>query len=454
MDIIIALACSLAALIYVVSKGMFIGYMLIFSYACFALVCLKREYSVRQVLVISWNSSKSSMLVIQIFMLIGAIIGIWFASGTIPTMVYYALGYLNPRIFLLLCFMICAVTSFLIGTSFGTCSVMGVPLMIIALAGDANPSMTAGAIICGAYFGDRMSFMSGSAILVASVSKSDIMTNMKNMFRTGILPTLLTVLFFLYISRYSIINQIEPGLQLQIGSQFKASCLLLLPSGIVIVMALMGGNIKTSMMISVIAASVLTVIIQGHSISAVLRYIVFGFEINDASNPLHDIMRGGGIVSMLKSALVVFVSTSLTGLLAKLRITDSLKKMVDKRSYSRCGIFLATSLVSTVSGMLGCNQSIAIIMTENIMRDSYEKFDFKKTGRKQTANINEANRQLAIDLENSAVPMAGLIPWSIASIVPATTVGVTPLQYMPYAFFMVAVPVCYFLELLVRAKKK
>lgn len=441
MDIIIALGCSAVALLYVVSEGVFIGYMLIFSYICFALVCLKREYSIKQIVMISWNSSKSSILVIQIFVLIGAIIGIWFASGTIPAMVYYALGYLNPDLFVLLCFMLCCVTSFLIGTSFGTCSVMGAALMVIASAGGANSAVVAGAVICGAYFGDRMSLMSGSAILVASVSKSDIMMNMKAMFKTGIVPTLLSILFFLYFSKFNAINQIEPALQLNIGSEFKVSLILLVPAAIVIIMAVMGKNIKSAMLISVAVSAAICIIIQRQSFLEVLRYIVFGFETGDDFNPLHDIMRGGGIVSMLKPALVVFVSTSLTGLLAKLRVTDAIKKMVDKREYSRYSIFLMTSLVSTISGMLGCNQSIAIIMTENIMRDAYERF-------------NEANLQMAIDLENSAVPIAGLIPWSIASIVPATTVGVTPLDYIPYAFFLVAVPACYFVQLFLSDKIK
>lgn len=101
MDIAIALILSAAMLLFVIFKGMFIGYMLIFSYICFSVVCLYREYSIKQIFQISWNSSKNSLIVIQIFMLIGAIIGIWFASGTIPTMVYYALSYLNPNIFLM-----------------------------------------------------------------------------------------------------------------------------------------------------------------------------------------------------------------------------------------------------------------------------------------------------------------------------------------------------------------
>ncbi len=439
MDIAIALILSAAMLLFVIFKGMFIGYMLIFSYICFFVVCLYREYSIKQIFQISWNSSKNSLIVIQIFMLIGAIIGIWFASGTIPTMVYYALSYLNPNIFLMLCFIICAATSFLIGTSFGTCSVMGVPLMIIARAGSASISMTAGSIICGAYFGDRMSFMSGSAILVSTVTKTEVRKSMQNMLKTAIVPTLLTLIYFYYLSRYSILNSIDSALQSEIAIQFNASLILLIPALVVLVMAIIGLGIKKAMICSIAVSALLTIFIQKHNIFETLRYIVMGFSLGDEAS-LSKVMRGGGIISMLKPALVIFVSTSLTGLLTRLQIMDGVKQKISKFNYKRHSLFLMTVLISTIASMVGCNQSISIIMTNDVMKDIYEKY------------VSLPSEALAIDMENSAVILAGMIPWSIAALVPATTLGVTPFEFMPYAFFVWILPIYYFASLFVKNK--
>lgn len=440
MDIAIAIILSVASLLFVIINKMFIGYMLIFSYICFFAVCIYREYSVKQVLEISWNSSRNSLIVIQIFMLIGSIIGVWFSSGTIPTMVYYALKYLNPNIFLMLCFIICAATSFLIGTCFGTCSVMGVPLMIIARAGGANLSMTAGAIICGAYFGDRMSFMSGSAILVATVTATDIRTNIKNMLKTALGPILLSILYFLYLSKFSILSSIDPKLSSAIEEQFKASLILIVPALIVLIMAVLGTGIKKAMICSIVAAGVLTVVVQKHTALETLRYIVMGFSL-DSEEALGKVMRGGGMISMMKPALVIFVSTSLTGLLTRLQIMDSIKQKISKLNYKRHSLFSMTVLISTIASMIGCNQSISIIMTNDIMKDIYSKY------------VKDANEALAVDIENSAVILAGMIPWSIAALVPATTLGVTPFQFMPYAFFVWILPIYYFGSLFVKGLK-
>ena len=109
-----------------------------------------------------------------------------------------------------------------------------------------------------------------------------------------------------------------------------------------------------------------------------------------------------------------------------------------------------TLLVSTIIGMVGCNQTIAIIMTADIMKKPYEKFNWQKYKDDKTT----MNQQMAMDIENSGVLIAGLIPWSIASMVPASTLGVTPFDFMPFAFFLFAVPSCYILQLYIPEKLK
>lgn len=144
---------------------------------------------------------------------------------------------------------------------------------------------------------------------------------------------------------------------------------------------------------------------------------------------------------MMKPALVIFVSTSLTGLLTRLQIMDIIKHKISKLNYKRHSLFSMTVLISTIASMIGCNQSISIIMTNDIMKDIYSNY------------VKNSNEALAVDLENSSVILAGMIPWSIAALVPATTLGVTPFQFMPYAFFVLILPIYYFGSLFVKGLK-
>lgn len=450
MDIKIALACSTLTLVAVLIEQRFIGTVLLLTYCYFVFVCLHRKYTIGNIGALSWQSVKSALVVLKVLILIGGIIGIWMASGTIPAAVYYALDFVQADYYVLLCFILCAGLSFLIGTSFGTCSILGVPLMLIANAGHGNTAIIAGAIISGAYFGDRMSFMSSSAVLVANVSESTLPSNIKNMARSGIVATMLTVVFFFIISQNSTLSSVDSGLQIQLSSAFDISPILLLPALLLLVMAVGGIRMDVAMLTSIGVAFLLTLFKQNQSLLEAVHAFVLGYQMNDEANPLTTIIRGGGVLSMGKAAFVVFASSALMGILAELKVLSSIKNRMEDKSYSRTGLFLMTLLVSTIVGMVGCNQTIAIIMTADIMKKPYEKFNWQKYKNDKTT----MNQQLAIDIENSGVLIAGLIPWSIASMVPASTLGVTPFDFMPVAFFLYAIPICYFIQLLISEKIK
>lgn len=163
-----------------------LGYLMFFGYA------INKGYTVKQVLCMSGRGVLTIKNILFIFVLIGMITAVWRACGTIPFIIYHMSALLLPSIFILIVFLLCCFVSLLTGTSFGTAATIGIICMSIAKASGIDPTFTGGAILSGIYFGDRCSPMSTSALLISELTQTDIYRNIKNMFRSALLPFLLT----------------------------------------------------------------------------------------------------------------------------------------------------------------------------------------------------------------------------------------------------------------------
>lgn len=430
MEIYIVLIVSFFLLIFGVLKNIFIGYMLIICWILFALVSFEKGYTLCEIANMSYNGGKQSFVVLKMLILIGAVIGSWMASGTIPSLIFYCLKYINSSTFVLSVFIICCITSFLIGTSLGTVSAVGIPLMIIARSGNVNLNLTAGAIIAGAYFGDRCSPVSSSASLVASLTKTDIYINIKNMIYSSIIPFILSVIFYYAFSISQPLKVVNNNMSGELLKTFKINYIMLLPAVIIVILILCKVKISISILISILSASVLAVFFQNYQLKDIASYIIFGFRINNYSM-LQNIIKGGGIVSMLKPSLVIFVSCSIAGIFEGIKMFDKIKILLLSLSLTKHKLFGVTSVVSIVTAAFGCNQSIAAVMTNKIMEDCYN---------------NENKYEFALDLENSGILLSALIPWNISALVPTTTMNVSTTGYLPYAFYLYILPVIYFVH--------
>ncbi|MFL0195020.1 Na+/H+ antiporter NhaC family protein [Clostridium sp. WILCCON 0269] len=427
----IGLIISFVLLIFSVFKSIFIGYTLTVCWILFVVISFKKGYKLNKIMKMSYNGGKKSFIVLKVFILIGAVVGIWMASGTIPAIVYYCLKYITPSIFVLGTFIICCMTSFLIGTSLGTVSVIGIPLMILARSGNMNLNIVTGAIMAGAYFGDRCSPMSSSAALIANLTKTNIFVNIKNMFYSSIIPLLLSLIFYYILSVSYPLKIINNNLSSELFSIFNIKLIMLFPAVIILVLSLCKVKIEISILVSILCASVLSIFIQNHQLKDIVYYIIFGFRINYTS-PLQNIIKGGGILSMLKASFVIFVSCSIAGIFEEIKIFDKLKKLLLNMNLTRYKLFGMTTIVSIITAAFGCNQSIATVMTNEIMKDCYNKND---------------KYEFALHLENSGILIAALIPWNIAALVPTTTMNVNATGYVIYAFYLYMFPFIYFIYL-------
>lgn len=430
-DIYIGLFVSTMIIILGVARNTYVGFLLIACWLIFATISRKRGHTIKSILKISYTGGKKSLVVVKVLLLIGAVTGAWMVSGTIPGIVYYSLRLIHPDTFVLLTFLICSATSFLLGSATGTASIVGLPLIIIARSGNINLDLVAGAIIAGVYFGDRCSPMSSSAALVANLTGTNLFVNIKNMLYSSVIPFILALGFYYEFSRRNPLKMVNSNLTNEILKTFTINYFVLAPVLVILVLCLCKVRIQYSMLLSVLAASVIAVFVQGHHMLQVLNDILFGFKISTLS-PLQNILVGGGITSMLKTCFVVFAACALAGILEGIRTFDGIKGfLVDMKMTGplRYGL---TTVISTICAAFGSTQSIAIVMTDEIFKDCYKK---------------EENYQFALNIENSCVLTSALIPWNISALLCTTTLSVNMYGFVPYAFYLYIFPIVYFLYL-------
>src|SRR4028119_217966 len=272
MDLLFALIFSFVVLLFSVTKGVFIFYPLLLTLLIFIPVYIRRGFKLKSLIQIAFIGSQKSFSVLSILLLIGAVTAVWMAAGTVPALVYYGVELINPQYFVLSVFLLTSFISVLIGTSFGTVSTIGIALMVMARGSNVNPHLIAGAIVAGAYFGDRCSPMSSSAHLIATLTGTKIHTNLKNMVRTAIVPLVVSTLVYLVLSRLNPVQITNNDLIPEIKKVFEINLIVFLPALVVLILSLFRVEVKLTMLISAIAALAIAIGVQGYSFPQLFKF--------------------------------------------------------------------------------------------------------------------------------------------------------------------------------------
>ena len=417
--------CSLLFSLYVKIS---ILYPLLLGLAAFSISAYFRGYSLPDLLAMMLKGSRQSLLVIRIFVLIGIITAVWRASGTIPFIVYHGIAYLSEQYFVLSAFILSSLMSFLLGTSFGTVGTMGVILMVLARSGHVDINVAAGAIIAGAYFGDRCSPMSSSANLVAVLTRTRLYLNLANMLKSSVLPFLAACAGYAYFSRrHPLIGEDNP-IVADIPQAFDLNPVTLAPAFLILALAALRIDVKISMGISSLAGMAIAVFVQQVSPAELLGYITTGYRLNQAG-PLSDVMQGGGLLSMVQVSLIVLISSAYSGLFAGTGLLRDIERAYELIS-RKVGLYAGTVVTSFATAAFGCNQTLAVMLTHQLTQGAYEK---KRLSR----------YRLALDLENTVIVISVLIPWNIAGAVPAAALSADS-GFIPYALYLFFVPLANF----------
>ena len=279
MDIGLAFLISVIALLLCTLKGIAVVYPLLFVLALFWGICLQKRFSMRALWQMAAQGCQKAVPVFTILILIGAVTATWIAAGTVPAIVYYGILLIQPQWFILAAFLLTSLVSLLIGTAFGAASTIGLALMIMARGSSVNPDLIAGAVIAGAYLGDRCSPMSSSAHLVAAITRTDLYGNLKRMVQSGLWPLVASCGIYLGLSLLYPVQANDQLLSAALLELFDLSPMVLLPAGLIVILALLRVEAKYSMLLSVIVAMGLAVVCQHHSLRQVFGFALFGFRL-------------------------------------------------------------------------------------------------------------------------------------------------------------------------------
>lgn len=424
MDILLVLVGAFGLLLWSASRSIFLGYPLLGMLVVLILVLWRRGFAPGVLLKTAIASSQKALPVLQILLLIGAVTAAWMAAGTVPAIVYYGTQWISPQWFVLAAFGLTSAVSLLIGTSFGTVGTIGVALMILARGSAVNPHLIAGAIIAGAYLGDRCSPMSSSANLIAAITQTDLYDNIRQMWRTALAPLLLSVMIYGLFSLFHPVVLNDSSFTDDIPTLFHLHPIVLLPAGVILVLSLAQVNVQWSMLASIGAAGAIALSLQQVSPWQLGQFILVGFQLENAS-PLAKIFVGGGVVPMLKVLVIVVLSIAFVGIFDRAGLLSGLENRVGQMQ-TEGDRFLKTCLLGTGTAAFGCTQTIAILLTQQLVEKKYKENE-------------KGNSKLALDLENTVVVISPLIPWNIAGLVPATVL-MTDAGFIPYAVYLYLIP--------------
>ncbi|WP_346939436.1 Na+/H+ antiporter NhaC family protein [uncultured Clostridium sp.] len=438
MDVILGLIFSTIIFIAGVIKNIDTVISLLMVLCIFFFIAIKRGVSINDGLRYLIEGGKESLGVLKIFVLIGAIVSLWMISGTVPAIVYYGINLIHPSFFAISAFVLSAFISMLLGTSFGTIGTVGISLIVMARAGGGNTLIIAGAILSGAYLGDRASPMSSSANLVASITNTNLYDNIKRMTKTSIIPLIISLVLYLILSLFTPVNYSNSDILSQLTSTFNINIIALLPALIIIVLSFFKIEVKISMFISMLVAAIISFILQHATFSEIIKTAIFGFQL-PVSNPLYNIIKGGGILSMIKLAFIVFLSSALTGIFQGANMLDFIEKYLSKIKRADT-LFFTTIVTSIISAMVGCTQVLAVMLTKMTMNNTYSRLGYDK-------------ECLALDLENSAIVIAPLIPWNVAVLVPLTTLGVDARAIL-FSFYLILLPLINLMSTYLKSNKE
>jgi len=434
LDLIVAFTITFLLLIASVFKEVFLAYPLAAGIILFSIVALRRGFHFKDILKMAYTGGKKSYIVVEVFILIGALISIWIASGAVPAIVYYGIELIKPNLFILLSFLISCFVSFLIGTAVGTAGIVGAALMVIARSGGVNLSAAAGAIIAGSFFGDRCSPVSSSANFVANITETNVYDNIKIMFKTSIIPFTISMIFYMIVSQIFPIHSKTDSIHKLIPLEFDLNWVVLIPVLVIIIFSIFKTNIKISILISIIIAFIISITVQHQTILECIKFLIFGFSLADSS-PLHSIIKGGGIISLLKTAIVVFLASTFAGIVEGTEILSDIEKVTLKAN-SRWKVFRNVLITSLLGAMVGGSQTFTVMLTYILNKKAYAKNKLD-------------NSYAAIDLENTAIMVSALIPWNIA-LLASTTILDIGIACIPYLMYIYLVPLWNLLYLILR----
>ncbi|WP_420547500.1 Na+/H+ antiporter NhaC [Curvivirga sp.] len=370
---------------------------------------------------------------VSILITVGIIIGVWIASGTVPTLIYYGLIILSPEIFLAAGMLLCSIVSVSLGTSWGTVGTVGLALMGIGAGFDIPVYWTAGAVVSGAFFGDKISPLSDTTNLAPAVTGTKLFDHIRNMLPTTI-PAMLIALIIYTVVGFTLIETDQVSFERiesitsALQENFVISPLMLLPAALVILLAVTKQPPIPSLFAGAVAGGILAMVVQGAGIHDVFSFANGGYKIDTGVSEIDSLLNRGGIQSMMWTISLVLLALGFGGALERTRCLQTIIAAIISRVKSFAGIQASATAASVATNLVAGDPYLSIALPGRMFAPVYRGMGYS------TLNLSRA-------IEEGGTLVSPLIPWNAggAFVVSALALGVGDgnfenLLYIPLAF--------------------
>ncbi len=389
---------------------------------------------------------------IVILLMIGALSGSWMVSGVVPTLIYYGLKILHPAVFLVSCCVICCLVSVMTGSSWTTVATIGVALMGIGTAQGFSPGWVAGAIISGAYFGDKVSPLSDTTVLAASVTGTPLFTHIRYLMTTTVPSIVITLVIFAVagVTRGADAAQAAAGQAAELSTvlrdTFNITPWLLVVPVVTGVMIARRVPAVITLFVSALLAGLFAVIFQpgllveiagsGGNAHGGFGYAIFrglfttlsgATQIETGHATVNDLVATGGMGGMLNTIWLILCAMCFGGAMMASGMLQSLSSVFVRAVRRRVGLVASTAATGFVLNVTTSDQYMSIILLGNLFGDVYKKQGYE-------------SRLLSRTAEDSITVTSVLVPWNSCGMTQATILGVPTLTYLPYCFFNILSP--------------
>lgn len=382
------------------------------------------------------HGTKIATISMMILMFIGVMIPAWIAAGTIPSLIYYGVQIISPSVFLLTTILVCSLSCLATGTSWGTAATFGVALMGIGGGLGVDPAMTAGAVISGAIFGDKLSPISDTVNLSSATCEVNVFDHIKSVATATIpgyiLALVVSVVLGMRHSKGQINSQQVDTLLSALSTHFNVTPLYaiisLIPMILVVVLALRKFNALATIVISAMVGMIIAMIFQGYNLQDMMSYMNYGYVIDTGNVDVDKLLNRGGLQSMMWTVSIGYLGLSYGGILEKTGVLETLLFSAKAVTSNARNLILTQMLAGMATVAATASPYVCILIPGRMFIAGYDKLGIKRTVASRT-------------LEHSGICLDPMLPWSLGAVYFSGVLGVSPLEYAPYTVLCWSVPI-------------
>ena len=363
---------------------------------------------------------------------IGALMGAWIASGTVPMIIYWGLKLISPSMFLFTTCLACMITSVATGSSWSAIGTAGVALIGVGMGLGVNPAMTAGAIVSGAAFGDKMSPLSDTTNMAPAVAEGDLFDHIKAMLYTTGPGIVIALVAFLFMGMNHSGSGTGDGtvemIMTSLKSTFNLNIITLIPPVIVLSLAIMKKPAFPILLISSLTAGLIAMFLQGYTLPEMAGIMQSGFVSETGMAQMDKLLSRGGLLGMNGTCSLGIIAMVYGGILEKLGVLEVLLSKLKFVSKSVGTLVCSTVIGCILVNMITASQYMSIILTGRLFIGEYKKKDMLP-------------QTLSRTLEDGGTVTSLIVPWNVDAAFAAASLGVPVMSFLPFAVFNWVVPV-------------